>query len=797
MKKASTFFGILTAFIFVFFCGASTTDAATECSGHGTKSSDGKCLCDLNHSGEECNIFTCVVHETFSDSFDPNAKEGSLGRCMYEAFAATDVKKAIVTVSPAIEEIRGGMMATFEPFHTVILDGEEGRDSKAIFKDLRIILAMGQEQHPKIYKHPYLQGSPLQQLFNEEPIPNGLTIKNAVFNYTDNGPNAIDRYFDCMKSTYGKAPRSIFKLANNEFNFPLNIDTEALASLIYQDSSFGWQVYFENNTVHNLPCPLLRYSSLENMAYIINNKIMNAKKSAAETLIYFVGNLPLDEPDAIHVAGVQMINVGEQSVTIHFHTDDDGKLDFDHYYLWNIKNKFDRFDIKPFVHLIKNKPGVAPCDAWENTIDECLINDGVATIPRSVWNGLTNNQTVNLFTFAERRGESGFAWYPDIFAAHNLSKKGTYTIQGNEVEKSWDNFFTDPKFVDPEYNGRCGMNSSQYNPNKWCTCDAAYYPEVEPSVDYMYGGILYKKKEETPDAYGCADCFFGFEKWEDDGGRICECDPQELHNKKIIDIPEDIPNSLTVDMWKKVGVKLCDCEKGYCMNPQSGTCIKKGPFFADYYKHVEEYESIRGCVCDPGYIFEAAHNKCIEIDPNEDTDGDGKADTEDNCAEVYNQTQGDADSDKAGDICDNCPKKANSDQLDSDLDGLGNACDNCPVDFNPDQKNSNSDGKGDACTICEDPNADWDVSAPNGCGTCNKGFEKKNGVCVEKEEVTVTAPPKDCDKLNRSKLKDGSCGGCKRGYKQVGRDQCVPIAKTYAPSRRTPTPSRSRRSPGR
>lgn len=102
--------------------------------------------------------------------------------------------------------------------------------------------------------------------------------------------------------------------------------------------------------------------------------------------------------------------------------------------------------------------------------------------------------------------------------------------------------------------------------------------------------------------------------------------------------------------------------------------------------------------------------------PPADTDGDGFADSIDDCPAVYNPGQADGDSDGDGDACDNCVATYNPAQSDLDGDGLGDACDtcmsgdpdgdaicddvdNCPGLYNPAQINTDSDSDGDACDL--------------------------------------------------------------------------------------------------
>ena len=116
-----------------------------------------------------------------------------------------------------------------------------------------------------------------------------------------------------------------------------------------------------------------------------------------------------------------------------------------------------------------------------------------------------------------------------------------------------------------------------------------------------------------------------------------------------------------------------------------------------------------------------------------DCDGDGVADSGDNCPAIANTDQADGDGDGVGDACDNCPAVANASQADQDGNGIGDACqdtdgdglidiaDNCPTTANADQADTDGDGVGDACDICpgHDDHADADYDhAPDACDNC-------------------------------------------------------------------------------
>ncbi len=70
-----------------------------------------------------------------------------------------------------------------------------------------------------------------------------------------------------------------------------------------------------------------------------------------------------------------------------------------------------------------------------------------------------------------------------------------------------------------------------------------------------------------------------------------------------------------------------------------------------------------------------------------DGDGDGLADSFDNCPDVPNPDQADLDQDGAGDLCD----------ADDDNDGVPDDVDNCPAAPNPAQLDRDGDGIGDVC----------------------------------------------------------------------------------------------------
>ncbi len=102
------------------------------------------------------------------------------------------------------------------------------------------------------------------------------------------------------------------------------------------------------------------------------------------------------------------------------------------------------------------------------------------------------------------------------------------------------------------------------------------------------------------------------------------------------------------------------------------------------------------------------------VQDNPDSDGDGVADTNDNCVAVQNSDQGNIDEDTFGDACDS----------DKDGDGFQNAVDNKPDEYNPNQSDLDGDKIGDFADDDKDgdgvPNhldpAPRDANIPNNSG---------------------------------------------------------------------------------
>lgn len=140
--------------------------------------------------------------------------------------------------------------------------------------------------------------------------------------------------------------------------------------------------------------------------------------------------------------------------------------------------------------------------------------------------------------------------------------------------------------------------------------------------------------------------------------------------------------------------------------------------------------------CDPARPME------FPVD-GDDSDGDGVADDDDNCRNVFNPIrpmddgeQADVDRDGRGDACDVCPLDNGQncdvpDIFDVDGDMVGDFDDNCVADANPMQEDSDMDGAGDACDNCP--------MVPNPGGTlCPVSiYDIKDGTVAFGENVRV------------------------------------------------------------
>jgi MYXO-CTERM domain-containing protein len=172
-----------------------------------------------------------------------------------------------------------------------------------------------------------------------------------------------------------------------------------------------------------------------------------------------------------------------------------------------------------------------------------------------------------------------------------------------------------------------------------------------------------------------------------------------------------------------------------------------------------------GCVKDSrtaSSLYKAVRRENVTDFP--DKDGDGIADSKDNCPSNKNANQLDTDKDGKGDVCDgdddndgvadakdNCSTVKNANQLDTDKDGKGDACDtdddgdtiadskdNCPLTANKSQIDTDKDGKGDACDDDDDgdgvPDADDNCKLVKNANQADADKDGKGDACENDDD---------------------------------------------------------------
>ncbi len=193
-----------------------------------------------------------------------------------------------------------------------------------------------------------------------------------------------------------------------------------------------------------------------------------------------------------------------------------------------------------------------------------------------------------------------------------------------------------------------------------------------------------------------------------------------------------------------------------------------------------------------------------------DKDGDGIANSNDNCPLVKNANLSDVDADGLGDVCDtdidgdgrlngqdNCQFKPNADQKDVNKDGIGDVCqdadsdgvpdpvDNCEGLANPSQSDADKDGTGDACEV--DNDNDGVIDDNDKCQFVKGGGKDSDGdglgdvcdPCPNGKDVVIaySSPPKGVPGAKpKPILQDSDNDGKPDGCESKGRVGSLKVA---------------------
>ena len=206
---------------------------------------------------------------------------------------------------------------------------------------------------------------------------------------------------------------------------------------------------------------------------------------------------------------------------------------------------------------------------------------------------------------------------------------------------------------------------------------------------------------------------------------VIDAEPQDVRlvvidGKALYGVPE-LVEPLAADLALCEDLDACGSERTLCLREDSGDQSLQSALaeleqalsavqVEQPYAYTLEALGLFACEeerasCDPSVIVDG------------DADGDGVADDQDRCPEVYDPEQQNHDQDDLGDRCDPCPLVPDSEDCrhaseDIDDDGVLNEADGCPVHYDPGQEDSDGDGHNDACDPCPSTSNPGEAGCP-------------------------------------------------------------------------------------